>query len=47
MMDLPAEEVADESRPEVTGLSGPGMESMYAEVERVRCMCAVSLGEWG
>ena len=47
MMDLPAEEVADESRPEVTGLSGPGMESMYAEVERVRCMCAVSLGRMG
>ena len=46
-MDLPAEEVTDESRPEVTGLSGPGMESMYAEVERVRCMCAVSLGRMG
>lgn len=46
-MDLPAEEVTDESRPEVTGLGGPGMESMYAEVERVRCMCAVSLGRMG
>ena len=46
-MDLPTDEVADESRPEVAGLSGPGMESMYAEVNRVRCMCAVSLGRMG
>ena len=46
-MDVPAEEVADASRPAVTGLSGAGMESMYAEVDRVRCMCAVSLGRMG
>ena len=39
---LSSEETAA-SRPPIADLSGPGMESNYAEVERVRCMCAISL----